>query len=97
MSLHTRARCWTPPDISTEFTGILLSTAAKELVSLIAEKEQTTVEFEKKFEALRERINELYYLLDEKIATVLAVIQMDKVLGKSSASKPHAEVGSTFQ
>ena len=42
---------------------------------------------EKTFGEYRTRINDLYFKLDERIATVLAIAQMDEVLGRDSSKK----------
>ena len=57
--------------------------SSRELVLLIEEKARLTDRKEKTFSALRTTINDIYYRLDEKIATVLAGTQIDQVLGKS--------------
>ncbi|HOP64697.1 MAG TPA: PAS domain S-box protein, partial [Spirochaetota bacterium] len=60
---------------------------AKELIALVKEKEKTINMTEKQFEKLRIKITGLYHELDKKIATSLALIQMDQVLGKDVSAK----------
>jgi PAS domain S-box-containing protein len=54
---------------------------------LIGEKERASADVEKTFDEFRVRINDLYYKLDKKISTVLAIAQLDNVLGKDSSKK----------
>lgn len=60
---------------------------AESLIALIKERERQRREIGQQFEALRLKINELYYKLEGKIATVLARIQMDEVLGRPAPQK----------
>jgi PAS domain S-box-containing protein len=65
----------------------LLATSGKTLVDLIGEKERASIHVEKSYHALRMKVNGLYFRLDEKIATVLAIAQMDQVLGRDTPEK----------
>ena len=67
--------------------GNTLAERATTLVSLVHEKEVKTREMEETFEGLRAKINDIYFKLEKKIATALAVIQMDEVLGKAVPDK----------
>ena len=67
--------------------GAALVKSGKVLVSTIAEKESAVRDIEKTMGEMRVKINELYYLLDKKIATILAVAQMDQVLGKEASER----------
>ncbi len=57
------------------------------LVDLIGEKEHASHEVENTFRELRVKINDIYYNLDKKISTVLAVAQLDEVMGIDSSKK----------
>lgn len=61
--------------------------SGKTLIGLIGEKEHALIDVEKTYGEYRRRINDLYYKLDEKIATVLAVAQLDEVMGMDSSKK----------
>ena len=76
-----------PPFESPMQEADALVRSAKKLAFLIHEKERVIEEKEKAFAALRVTINDLYYSLDERIATVLAIIQMDQVLGIAAPEK----------
>ena len=76
-----------PPFESPMGEADALAKSGKALVSLIAEKGRATEEVKEHFEALRMKINDLYYKLDKKIATVLAIAQMDQILGVDSSEK----------
>jgi len=67
--------------------GKRLENAGKSLFSLIEEKESVSGKIEKTFERLRIEINDLYYRLDERIATVLAKAQFDQVLGQEASEQ----------
>ncbi len=75
-----------PADMDGPGSQAILEPATA-LIALIREKERQTDAIERRFEELRVRINALYYQLDKKIATVLAIIQMDAVLGKQAPEK----------
>ena len=60
---------------------------ASTLIDLVNKKEEKTEEAENRFETLRITINDLYYKLDKKISTVLAVAQIDRVLGQEPAEE----------
>lgn len=62
-------------------TRTLLKRAQK-LIDLVSKKEAKIRGAEKRFEELRETTINIYQKLDNKIATVLATIQMDRVLGE---------------
>ena len=66
---------------------VALVKSGQHLVGLIAEKEQVTTDIDQAFSEIRTQINGLYYKLDEKIATVLAIAQMDHVLGMDTSEK----------
>ena len=76
----------TEADVSTE-EGILLINSGKTLVTLIGEKEAVSGELETRLSKMRSQINRLYYCLDERIATVLAVAQLDQVMGENSSDQ----------
>ena len=76
-----------PPFESPMREADVLAGSGKTLVSLIAEKGRATDEVKEHFESLRMKINDLYYKLDKKIATVLAIAQMDQVMGVDSSEK----------
>jgi PAS domain S-box-containing protein len=65
----------------------LLEKAGRSLVNIVLEKENAIEKIEKRFETLRIEINDLYYRLDEKIATVLAIAQIDQVLGQEASTQ----------
>jgi PAS domain S-box-containing protein len=67
--------------------GTALMASGKLLVFLIGEKERASHEVESTFSDYRARINDLYYQLDKEIATVLAVSQLDQVLGQDATEK----------
>lgn len=64
---------------------ILLEKAGEAVVALVDEKEEAAGKIEENFERLRIEINDLYYRLDEKIATVIAKAQIDQVLGQDAS------------
>ena len=72
-----------PAEDQTKETKKLVQNA-QTLISLFAEREKRTREINAKFESFRNKINSLHYKLDKKISTVLAIIQMDQVIGKDS-------------
>lgn len=76
-----------PPFKSHTEKSEALIRSGKTLVGLIGEKEQTLIDVEKNYSAFRKRFNDLYFKLDEKIATVLAVAQLDEVMGIDSSKK----------
>jgi len=63
----------------------LLEKTGRSLVNIVQEKENAIETIEKHFETLRIEINDLYYRLDEKISTVLAIAQFDQVLGQETS------------
>ena len=65
----------------------VLARSGRTLVFLIGEKELAVKEIEKTFKDLRIQINGLYFKLDKNIATVLALAQMDQVLGTDASEK----------
>ena len=67
--------------------GTELVASGKMLVFLIDEKEGASRDVERKFGEYRTKINDLYYRLDKEIATVLAVSQLDQVLGQDATEK----------
>ena len=67
--------------------GKRLGEAGKSLVGLIVEKEGASAKTEKTFEQLRMEINDLYYRLEEKIATVLAKAQFEQILGRETSEQ----------
>lgn len=75
-----------PPDGFGKERAALVN-SGKKLVSLIGEKEQAVKNIERTFADLRIQINGLYYRLDNRIATVLAIAQMDQVLGTDTSEK----------
>ncbi|MGD9006830.1 MAG: ATP-binding protein [Desulfobacteraceae bacterium] len=76
-----------PPSKSHTAKSEALLRSGKTLVGLIAKKEQALIEVERSYGEYRKRINDLYFKLDEKIATVLAVAQLDEVMGMDSSKK----------
>ena len=72
---------FTSPHEVSSSEGQALLTSGKQLVFLIGEKEHAVAEMENTFKELRLMVNDLYYELDRKIATVLAQAQMDQLLG----------------
>jgi hypothetical protein len=66
-----------PPFTSHTEKSEALIRSGKTLVGLIEKKEQALIEVEKSYSEFRKKINDLYFRLDEKIATVLAVAQLD--------------------
>ena len=78
-----------PAEVQAEESSTLVE-HARTLIDLVREKETKTRDAERRFDALRVSINDLYYTLDQKIATVLAVVQMDQVLGKGEKSEESA-------
>jgi PAS domain S-box-containing protein len=76
-----------PPFTSPTEKSEALMRSGKTLVGLIEKKEQALIEVEKSYGEFRKRINDLYFKLDEKIATVLAVAQLDEVMGIDSSKK----------
>jgi len=86
--VHAYAKApFSPPVGPFVQEGILLENTGKSLVGLIVEKESASVKIENTFERLRKEINDLYYRLDEKIATVLARAQFDQVLGQDASEQ----------
>ena len=75
----TREQSRVPPESPNQESQSLFA-AGKDLVGLISEKEQAVKEVEKTADRFREEINKLYYQLDEKISTILAVAQMNKII-----------------
>ncbi len=73
-----------PPGSQMKEQSTLVKSGQR-LVGLIAEKEQARAEIDRAYSDIRTQINTLYYKLDDKIATVLAIAQMDKVLGVDAA------------
>ena len=78
---------FTNPVSGLKVEGAKLTRSGKAIVSLIGEKEQAVNGIDSRYRDLRLKINELYYRLDKKIATVLAVAQMDQVLGSDTSEK----------
>ena len=74
-----------PPSESPTGESDHLATSGKRLVDLIAEKERASVDVENTFDGLRRKVNRLYFKLDEKISTVLAIAQLDQVQGKDAS------------
>ncbi|MBN2040493.1 MAG: PAS domain S-box protein [Spirochaetes bacterium] len=72
-----------PPPGSPEKESSLLIKSCKVLISSIKNKEDITESAEKKYRNLTDKINNLYNKLDKKISTVLALAQMDTVLGNN--------------
>jgi PAS domain S-box-containing protein len=83
---YTKERFY-PPSESVGVASDFLVKSGKTLVDLIGKKEHVSGDMENTFSELRVRINDLYYKLDKKIATVLAMAQMDQVLGIDSSKK----------
>ncbi|MGD9825993.1 ATP-binding protein [Desulfobacter sp.] len=65
----------------------ILAKSGLRLVDLIALKEQASTETDRSFRQLRDKINRLYHQLDEKITTMLAIVQLDSVLGDNVSEK----------
>jgi PAS domain S-box-containing protein len=61
--------------------------AGKKLVDLIGEKERATLEVEETFDSLRLKVNQLYFKLDEKISTVLAMAQLEQIQGRDDSER----------
>ncbi|WP_419660349.1 two component system sensor histidine kinase [Desulfosarcina variabilis str. Montpellier] len=76
-----------PPSVPLRAEHESLATSGQRLVDLIAKKEQASKDIDQAFNAIRTQINDHYYKLDEKIATVLALAQMDQVLGVDTSEK----------
>jgi PAS domain S-box-containing protein len=76
-----------PPFESHTQKSEALIHSGKTLVGLIGEKEHAQIEVEKTYGEFRRRINDIYYKLDKKIATVLAGAQLDKIIGIDSSNK----------
>jgi PAS domain S-box-containing protein len=76
-----------PPSKSSIEKSKALIRSGKTLVGLIGEKEQVLLDVEMSYIDFRKRINDLYFKLDEKIATVLAVAQLDEVMGIDSSKE----------
>ena len=70
-----------PAEIDGQESHVLLE-HAQALIDLVQEKTRKVEESQRRFEALRVTINSLYYELEEKIATVLAEAQMDRIMGE---------------
>lgn len=83
---YTKER-FNPPSKSRTEKSEALIRSGKILVGLIGEKEQALMEVEKGYTEFRKRINDLYFKLDEQIATVLAAAQLDAVMGINSSKK----------
>lgn len=88
--------CHVPPYAKNQFNlpsksliqkSDALMKSGKMLVGLIGEKEHLFYEVENTFREFRVRINDLYSNLDEKISTVLAIAQLDEVMGIDSLKK----------
>ena len=73
-----------PPFNTPAKESDLLVDSGKTLVGLIEQKEYASNDVEKTFDTFRARINDLYYKLDYKIATVLAEAQIDRILETGS-------------
>ena len=86
LPLSTDEQFQYPVDGLEKKRGALVS-SGKTLTSLIGEKEQAVKDIESNFGDLRIQINQLYYKLDKRIATVLAMAQLDQVLGTDAAEK----------
>ncbi len=76
-----------PPSGANLENGKTLASRARILAGLIQEKELEETKTEKRFEDFRNEINDIYYNLDERLSTILAVIQMDQVMGKEAPEK----------
>ena len=74
-----------PPSESPTGESDQLVRSGKTLVGLIAEKERASLDVENTFDGLRRKVNRLYFKLDEKISTALAIAQMDQVQGKDAS------------
>ena len=74
-----------PPSESPTGESDQLVRSGKTLVDLIAEKERASLDVENTFDGLRRKVNRLYFKLDEKISTALAIAQMDQVQGKDAS------------
>ncbi len=59
----------------------ILAKSGRQLVEVIAVKEQASTRIEQDFRETRETINRIYRQLDKKIATRLAIVQLDQILG----------------
>ena len=65
----------------------ILAGAGRRLVELIDRKERASVKIEQDFRQTRETINRIYRQLDEKITTILAVVQLDHIMGDDVLEK----------
>lgn len=83
---HVKER-FSPPFHTYSEKSKALVRSGKTLVGLIEEKEQALIDVEKSYAEFRQRINDLYFKLDKKISTVLAVSQLDEVMGVNSPPK----------
>ncbi|MEZ4524870.1 MAG: methyl-accepting chemotaxis protein [Desulfobacterales bacterium] len=84
--MYAKSQFDNPPELPAGESNALIN-AGIELINLIEVKEKKILEIEGDFTHIREKINELYFKLDEAIATVLAESQMEQVLGADTADK----------
>ena len=76
-----------PPFESPTGESDRLVKSGKRLVDLIGQKERAAFDAEITLDGLRLKVNGLYFSLDEKISTVLAMAQMDQVQGRDASEK----------
>ncbi|ACL01716.1 PAS/PAC sensor signal transduction histidine kinase [Desulfatibacillum aliphaticivorans] len=65
----------------------ILSESGLRLVDLIASKEKASADIDEAFDDIRIEINSLYYQLDDRISTVLAILQLERVMGGDASEK----------
>ena len=75
-----------PSGIDIEKSQLILD-AAKKLVFLIQHQEKENLKIDAHFMAIKKKITDLYIELDDTISTMLAIIQMDKVMGREAPEK----------
>ena len=74
------------PESPTAESNALIA-AGKALVGLIRQKELAVNEVEETLGRIRTDINDIYYNLDEKISTILAEAQMEKIIKGTTSHK----------
>ena len=74
-----------PPSEIAKFRGAPLIQTGKPLVDISSRKEKLLIDTEKYFSKTTNEINTLYSKLDEEIATVLAIAQMDQLFERDTS------------
>ena len=80
------ADAWLSPPETVNDCHMSLMHEMRPLVRAVQAKSDKITLVEKQFEASRKEIISIYHQLDQSIATVLAVIQMERVLGNNNTS-----------